>query len=135
MNISIKSQSTFIQRSTMKSIAGILVISLALFQMVEMRKNFFEECANELNLSKDDLHNMHKGTIPENAKCFHKCMMEKMGAMKDGALDEKQITEFLAKHPEKENMATKFSECKQSKGADACELANNYHDCMGFGKH
>lgn len=78
------------------------------------RQQLEKECIQEVGVDKEDFKKIDGANTPTTVKCFVKCMMEKVGAMRDGSL----VGNLLKK------------ECKSTTGADACELAFNYGQCL-----
>lgn len=107
---------------------------LALVQAIEFNKMPHEECGKQENIQPDEMTKMvNEGVIEnssQNVKCFHKCMMEKIGYFKDGELVEDKIVEDFSKNSEKDKMNSWFIICKEEKGADPCDKAYNYLLCM-----
>lgn len=120
----------------MKSIVILAFFALALFaQAAELlNKTPHEECVKQENLNVEEMTKMAVDGIVENVskniKCFHKCMMEKMGIFKDGKLVEERILSDFSKNPEKEKMNGWLIKCKELKAADPCDAAYEYLLCM-----
>ncbi|XP_026482317.1 general odorant-binding protein 56d-like [Ctenocephalides felis] len=96
-----------------------------------------EDCAKELNASKDDVDKLFKLKVPESdeGKCVVKCVYEKVGWMKNGTYDAKAKLDSFKKIHEKntklmENYTKMIEDCESSaKGGNECDIAKNVMDC------
>ncbi|KAL5288579.1 Obp56g family protein [Megaselia abdita] len=118
----------------MKSFVIFALFALAVVQAIEINKLLHEECGKQENVKPEEMAKIAQEGIMENAsqtqKCFHKCVMEKIGYFKDGMLVEDKIVGDFSKNPAKEMMNTWFVACKEGKSADPCDTAYNYLLCM-----
>lgn len=98
----------------MKFLVVLVLCTFACANAQDKKKELMAKCMQELGLSKEDFKKSEDGSIPENAKCLAKCILEKVGVMSNGELVEGKVEE----------------ECKSAAtGSDACEIANNYIKC------
>lgn len=93
----------------MKLIVVIFVCGLALVQANSEEDKMIAECLNESRLRPEDLEK-----VTPKVKCFYKCIMEKIGGMKNGAI----VKDHMIK------------ECQSTKGTDPCDLAYNLMHCL-----
>lgn len=123
--------------AAMKTILIVGLFALAGFaQAVEPNKMLHEECAEQEDLNLAEISKMPSEDVlknpSKNLKCFHKCIMEKLGILKDGKLvDEKIMSDIINKSPDKEKISSQYAICKDQKPADdPCDTAFNYFTCM-----
>lgn len=120
----------------MKSSLIVVLVALAGFtQAVELNKVLHDECAKQENLTPEEMAKMPTEdgfkNPSKNMKCFHKCLMESLGVMKDGKLIEDKITSDISRSPEKDKLGSQFAICKAVEpAADPCDTAFNYFTCM-----
>lgn len=65
-----------------------------------------------------------------NMKCFSRCIMEKMGIMKEGKLLDDKVMEIFNKNQNKDDAVHTYNECKSMKGANDCDTAFKVTMCM-----
>lgn len=109
-----------------------LLVFVTLSQAADLNKVIHEQCADEENLNLEEL---TKGGVLENAskniKCFHKCLMEKLGIFKDGQLVEEKILSDISKIPDNQKLKNRFELCKlEEVTEDPCDTAYSYFLCM-----
>lgn len=98
-----------------------------------------EACSQETNVSEEEMKKFFIGGLKDedakdNLKCQMKCIMEKKGHFKNGALDADATKKFLDSIPEAkdhQDMINKaITECKDKKGANDCDTAYLITKCM-----
>lgn len=118
----------------MKAVVITVMFAIAIVQAIELNKILHEECSKQEKLSSEELTMLPEPglteNVPQNIKCFHKCIMEKIGYFKDGKLVEDKILGDWSKNPKKEQMDGWFHSCREGKAADPCETAYTYLICM-----
>lgn len=94
--------------------------------MEQVKKNM-QECMAEFEV---DEAAVKSNTVPDDKKCFHKCMKMKMGVMNEKG--DLTIADYKTKHPEaKPEMVTNLETCAaSSKKPDPCDTAKAITECM-----
>lgn len=64
------------------------------------------------------------------SQCFAKCFFEKYGVMVDGKINEVAALEKLENYIGPDQAANVFNQCKGAGGADPCEIATKYFECI-----
>lgn len=98
----------------MKLVTVIVVSIFISVRARETKKVFLDLCMNELGLTMEDFKKTEGQPAPQHIKCYSKCFLEKIGAMKDDVLIEEKLRR----------------DCNSIGGTNACDLAYNYGQCV-----
>lgn len=101
-----------------------------------MDEQYHHECMDQEKVELEDMGKLRGGNIEnpsQNMKCFHRCVMEKLGIMKEGKLLDDKVTEIFSKNENKDDNLRTYNECKSMKGANDCDTAFKIITCMDKG--
>ncbi|KAK9501155.1 hypothetical protein O3M35_002246 [Rhynocoris fuscipes] len=100
--------------------------------MKEMAKMLHDQCVDESGVNEGLISACGDGNFAQDGslKCYIKCLLVNMGALSDdGELDADAFESVLP--PDLHDPLSKMiAKCKDSKGADACDLAFNFYKCL-----
>ena len=127
----------------MKFFAGVIILAIVagVFcqapefsdEMKAKIKQAVDECKAEVNLSAEDaakVENKDYTNPSENMKCLGNCILEKMGALKDGVVQKDFVLEKLGPIAGEENVRQAIEKCSGIKGANNCDTAFQVIACM-----
>ncbi|TMW41601.1 hypothetical protein DOY81_013319 [Sarcophaga bullata] len=100
-------------------------------------KEHFQACVAQENISEEDaarLRSKDFANPSENMKCFGTCFFEKVGALKDGQLQEDVVLQKLSPLVGEDNAKTSLNKCKDVKAEGRCENGYKIFECFQIAK-
>lgn len=101
-----------------------------------MDEQYHHECMDHEKVELEEMGKLRSGNLDnpsDNMKCFHRCVLEKMGIMKEGKLLDEKVGEIFNKNQNKDNALHTYNECKTMKGTNDCDTAFKVIMCMDKG--
>lgn len=101
-----------------------------------MDEHFHHECMDQEKVELEDVGKLRSGSIEnpsQNLKCFNRCILEKMGVMKEGKLQDDKVTDIFNKNQNKDDAIHTYNECKSMKGENDCDTAFKVMMCLDKG--
>lgn len=98
-----------------------------------MDEQYQHECMDHEKVELEELGKSRSGSLEnpsQNLKCFYRCIMEKMGIMKEGKLLDDKVAEMFNKNQNKDDALHVYNECKSMKGANDCDTAFKVTMCL-----
>lgn len=87
------------------------------------------KCGDEFGINKDDILAMK--TIPEDKKCYHKCVAENVHLMdKSGSLTVDEFKNFMKDFKMPDNFAETIEKCIVTQKSDPCDKAEEICNCF-----
>ncbi|XP_037952524.1 general odorant-binding protein 56h-like [Teleopsis dalmanni] len=114
------------------------LVTLTMCDNPDFKANIMK-CMEETKISRDELKAFYangskSADAKDNIKCYMKCMMEKMGHLKNGVFDDASAARSLKNWPQLKDHQAEVDEaiqdCKKEKGANDCETAFKITMCL-----
>uniref|UniRef100_A0A1A9ZAN8 Uncharacterized protein n=1 Tax=Glossina pallidipes TaxID=7398 RepID=A0A1A9ZAN8_GLOPL len=99
-------------------------------------EKILQSCREDTQINENDLRTLSASPndVSEGVKCYMKCVMEKQGHFKNGALLEEAVIKSVesspADHNDQSQMAAIVKECKKEIGSNECETAFKVSMCL-----
>ncbi|XP_018784464.1 PREDICTED: general odorant-binding protein 56d-like [Bactrocera latifrons] len=94
------------------------------------------ECLKETGASEEAIRALIKGDdsqVDGKVKCFTKCMLDKLGYVENGKVNEEKVQNILGKLIGMEKAKATQAKCNGLKGADECDTAYQIRKCYSAG--
>nr|BAS69444.1 odorant-binding protein 4 [Delia platura] len=124
-------------------VAVIMGVAQVQCDMKEDMHKLSQACVTESHATDEEITNYFKNGMKDedakdNVKCHMKCMMEKQGHLKNGAVDEEAVKKTLQSIPalkdHQDEINKAIADCKSKKGANDCDTAYQITKCMAAHK-
>ncbi|KAH8418339.1 hypothetical protein KR222_000103, partial [Zaprionus bogoriensis] len=92
-----------------------------------------QACTQQVGITREQATAMRDGqfdNVDAKAKCFAKCVLEKMNFLVDGKLVPAKVQELLVPIDGSEITNNVLSNCSSFKGSDACDTAYLIYECI-----
>ncbi|EDV98267.1 general odorant-binding protein 56a [Drosophila grimshawi] len=106
--------------------------------IIKLIKQHDEFCTKENHLSDKEIAKLKVkdfSSPSDNLKCFINCTLEKIGALKNGVIQEDHVLHVFGPLIGEETIRKIISKCGHLKGKSDCDTAFKLHECLEKLKH
>lgn len=99
-------------------------------------EQYQHECMDQEQVELEAVANFRSGNVDNpshNLKCFNRCVLEKMGVIREGNFMDAKVTEIFNKNQNKDDALHVYNECKSLKGENDCDTAFKLSVCLNKG--